>query len=518
MCKNYRKFKRCYRTNELKQTHPFQFVEVLAVPRYSFNFSQAIPVDVLEFPALKGAPISEQIGKPDLEVKLNVIVWSFSAMSRYHLYRTMPNVLHHLHSELKAVEYVRVSRIGDQFSNLIALLTGSRKRDIDECWPNRASSFDNCPVIWKRFSEQNYLTLYADDDPTGVFTSGKPGFNESPADCYYRPWAMQSSSAIFPCVGPETGAQKVLQFAKKFAQESVALGRKFFQFIWTHVPELNWPLEDVVENYLKSLAPTLNQTLLVFLSAQGFSYGPLRDTSMGSFEARNPFLFYVLPAWFSEKFPMAFENLAANRKKLTTLLDVHETLYDFLDMTSLSPGHLNSREKYLKESRARKKIESVFLPTRGVSHFLSTPVRKCAEAGISDHDCLCHRPQGGCVGVGPLTEKMGKFVVHNTNKILANFNAILKKCSYLRLRKVLCLTPVQRACMPHVGINGKKSQTELFRLKFTTIPGNGVFEATVSVNSDRLRMMGEIDRINELKNENNCTNDEEFRRFCVCSN
>lgn len=80
------------------------------------------------------------------------------------------------------------------------------------CWPNKSVKMDNCPFLWKNFSDLNYLTAFLEDSPgIAIFNYIKLGFVLPPADYYMRPLTVaihkhngySRSSARASCVGGE---------------------------------------------------------------------------------------------------------------------------------------------------------------------------------------------------------------------------------------------------------------------------------------------------------------------------
>jgi len=75
---------------------------------------------------------------------------------------------------------------------MIPLLTGYSQYDLSRiCYFNRATEFDGCPFIWKRFSEANYLTAEIQDSPRrNHWNFEKTGFVEQPTTFYMRPFLL----------------------------------------------------------------------------------------------------------------------------------------------------------------------------------------------------------------------------------------------------------------------------------------------------------------------------------------
>jgi hypothetical protein len=75
------------------------------------------------------------------------------------------------------------------FPNFVPVSNGYSAEDLARiCYPTRYTKFDECPFIWKRFDEANYLTGLVEDTPSGtMFNYYKTGFVKQPVDFYSRP-------------------------------------------------------------------------------------------------------------------------------------------------------------------------------------------------------------------------------------------------------------------------------------------------------------------------------------------
>ena len=82
------------------------------------------------------------------------------------------------------------NKIADNtFPNLMAVLTGMNVTQVTStCFPSNAKKIDDCPFIWKNYSQRGYLTAYFEDEAElGTFNYAKYGFLNAPTDYYGRP-------------------------------------------------------------------------------------------------------------------------------------------------------------------------------------------------------------------------------------------------------------------------------------------------------------------------------------------
>lgn len=77
------------------------------------------------------------------------------------------------------------------FPNIVPLLTSLSAEELSFCSASRWIPLDECPFIWKNFSQHNYLTGHFEDSPKiNAFNYLKAGFIRSPVDIYLRPWML----------------------------------------------------------------------------------------------------------------------------------------------------------------------------------------------------------------------------------------------------------------------------------------------------------------------------------------
>ncbi|KAK3912398.1 Acetylglutamate kinase [Frankliniella fusca] len=174
--------------------------------------------------------------------------------------------------------------------------------------------------------------------------------------------------------------------------------RKFFGIVWgtslSH-DDLNSPAaaDDLYARFLADLEAkgVLNTTALIFMSNHGLRFGDVLITRQGRLEERLPLLYFSLPDWARERYPAAARNLQLNRDRLVTVYDLHATMHDLMDLSSLASPR-----------RAPRPPQPC---PRGLSLFTAIPPeRTCETAVIPKHYCACqeydeepaddHRPAG----------------------------------------------------------------------------------------------------------------------------
>lgn len=135
--------------------------------------------------------VNKTTNHPD---KFSVLFFGIDSISRLNLMRTMPLTYKYLNSKPKEwIDLEGYTKMGDNtFPNLIAILTGMTVDQLRKnCWKSHSSKIDDCPFIWKEFSNQSYITAYLEDHPgISTFNYEKYGFLNNPTDYYSRPYLM----------------------------------------------------------------------------------------------------------------------------------------------------------------------------------------------------------------------------------------------------------------------------------------------------------------------------------------
>lgn len=350
--------------------------------------------------------------------------------------RQMPKTKDFINS-LGAVHFLGYNKVQDNtFPNLVPVLSGLSVEEIRKlCWFKDSEFFDECPWIWKNFSSQNYVTAFGEDSCNiGLFNYLKNGFLYQPTDYYIRPYVYTNERRIGRmkpmntkyCVGGRFTAEVLLDYAYKFSVNMTSSNKKFWGFFWetslTHdflnVPANN---DNIFFTFFKRIVQEniLNSTAIVFLSDHGMRWGSIRETYQGRMEEHLPFLNLIFPKWFKEKYKSAMKNLQQNVHLLTTHFDLHETLKDLMNLSSLEESNLSLRVPQTRD-------------LRGISLFLPIPVnRTCGSAGIQRTWCTCQQSKQISVSDN-MVKKAAETVLVHLNQMLSKY----KQCAKLQLERV----------------------------------------------------------------------------------
>ncbi|KAF5298404.1 hypothetical protein FQR65_LT01182 [Abscondita terminalis] len=449
---------------------------------------------------------------------INVLVVGLDAVSRINLHRQMPKTVEVLRN-INAVEFLGYNKIADNtFPNVVPILTGlSEKELVEDCWPHVTDKFDNCSFIWKSYSKIGHITAFGEDSAwMGMFNYAKFGFLQQPTDYFWDSFNYQSEKHIGnehrmnvdQCVGSREVYTVLLDYITKLITTMQTYNHPFFGFFWgsslSH-DYLNKPkLGD--ENYaafIKNLATNdyLKNTVFMFISDHGIRWGGIRATYQGRMEERLPFLFISLPESYREKYYVAYTNLKKNARRLTTPFDLYKTLEDLISPDSLAQDVISLR---VRNRKGDEREYSLFepIPTN----------RTCLNAGIAPHWCTCQSSTD--------IKRNSDIVVEVVNFSIDYINTKLKgyaECAKLKLLDVLSArehAPVDVLLEPKHSID--------YTIVFKTLPGEGVFEATVrkhfheSGGNHYFKMTGTVSRINLYGSQSSCMTDFHLKLYCYC--
>ncbi|CAG0895969.1 unnamed protein product [Darwinula stevensoni] len=442
---------------------------------------------------------------------LSVLILGLDAISRNNAIRHLPKTRRVL-QEMGAVDFPMYHKVGDNtFPNLIPFLTGSYPETLPEDCYNVTGDgyFDSCPLIWKEFQNQSFVTAFVEDSISiGTFNYMKKGFYNQPTDIYGSPYFYEAEKNtgkqlgyglqnVKECLGPRLQAQVLLDYAFDVAE--VLAKDAYFAFFWsnslTHdfveAPAL---IDDPLYKFLTegNKKNLFNNTVLIFMSDHGIRWGDLRNTDVGKLEDRLPFAFVYVPPWFRHRYRKEWNALQGNTQVLVTPFDLHATMH------ALTNFPLGLRQPY-NETRNGKNL---FLPI--------SKTRTCEDAGISPHWCSCWSSVPVNLTMD-FVQEIGRVLIYHVNSIVENH----RQCAKLRLASV------DRASM-HVNnlmeYSSPEESSKELTVAFKTLPGPGHFEATVKQqpSKNNIYEVLDINRINLYGSQSYCVQDTRLKLFCYC--
>lgn len=302
------------------------------------------------------------------------------------------------------------------------------------------------------------------------------------------------------CTGPEISFERIFDYAVNFARTFA--GVPYFGFFWTNtVSHENMNVVSSMDGrvlkrfeYMEQEG-VMNDTMIVFLSDHGMRWGEFRNTFVGWYEERLPYIYIWLPEWFRRENPDAHQALAVNRNRLTSPYDLYET---FRDVLGLAGGDADP-------SPGCPTCQSLFSPV--------PRERGCQDVGVAYHWCTC-------TAFKPI-DIHDRIVADGARKFLDHVEGIVKNyknkkgrrlCARLKLKKVHRVDRV----VDFDGAGAAATAAAYFYMIQTT-PGNGNFEVTIRYHGDGNYTLSdsEVSRINPYAASARCLN-RGMKQYCHC--
>nr|XP_033342687.1 uncharacterized protein LOC117229886 [Megalopta genalis] len=441
-----------------------------------------------------------------LSRKLSILMMGIDSVSRLNFLRSAPNT----EKYLRETGWVRLdgyNKMADNtFPNLMAILTGQSLADAyAKCKPTVPYGLDRCPFLWRNFRQAGYATAYGEDETAlNTFNYLKVGFMDPPTDYYLRPYILACEKLLKSrkrfglkyCTGPEISFDRILDYAVDFAR--TFLGLPYFGFFWTTsvshdnsngISSMDGRLLGKFK--LLEREGVLNDSMVVFLSDHGMRWGPIRNTYVGWYEERLPFLYIWLPEWLRLERPDAYSSLRGNQHRLLSPFDLYQTLREVL---SWSGGQAN--------------------PPPGCADCRSMlgPVpyeRGCSDVGISSHWCAC-TTFDRANSRDPIVEQGAAVFVDHANKRISAYKDKKGRqlCAKLRLKRIM---RVNKA----VEMNDSNVLVYFYLLQL--LPGDGKFEVTVRYHENATYTVTdhEVSRLDSYASSAKCL-DRGYKLYCHC--
>lgn len=438
---------------------------------------------------------------------LSVLIMGLDSTSQMHFPRSMANTANFLLS-LPHVELKGFNRLGnntfDCLMPLLSGLSGSEMANLSSC----LDRLDSCPFIWKAFQKAGYETALGEDNIDKTMFP-EQGFEEPPTDHYLRPaliemWLKTRHDKLHGthCNEKDNYAVVLREFFYKTIPHHQR--HRFFTFLWwtqgiDHLFNYGRKLDVKLVDMFKSAAHkgVLKNTLLLVVSNHGLNKDRFYDTVQGKVEENLPMAILCYPKWLEERFPRAISNLKVNSHRLVTAYDLHATLLDLPDLTSLEDKRVEQRSTDLLAHGEN-------LPW-GISLFLPVPdFRDCTLAHIPIKYCLCQKLVNISTTDGNVL-RAARLIVRNINKVLTMH---IPPCHKLYLKLVLAVDKWRRTA--------DENQSEL-TIRLLTTPGEGQFEGVVRYTGYKLALNGGIRRINDFGNDSYCIDNYLIDMYCFCS-
>ncbi|ALC46716.1 CG15695 [Drosophila busckii] len=465
------------------------------VQRDAFSFVQANRV------------VNKTVPKPSKR-RPNVLLWGMDSISRMNFERTMP-IMHKYLKDKQWFELQGYNKMADNtFPNLMALLTGfNYSRSEDVCNPYKVGALDSCPLLWKDYKRQGYMTAYAEDwGRFSTFNYKKRGFLKPPTDFYAHPHVLAIEhelkividTGIPYCVGRRHYAEYIYDMALQFTE--VYKNHSTFGMFWANsFSHNNFALPSSMDSKILEYMQKLNQTgtfdssIVIFFSDHGMRFGPLRRLESGFLEERMPIMYIWLPLWFRAEYPEFVRALKLNRNRLTSPYDIHATLRHILD--------LEQPLAQLPRPEGCPACHSVF--------YEITKERDCPMAGIDGHWCTCLHFERL-----PNDDSTSKIIA---GQLVAAINDYIVQRNLTDICHTLNLTNIE--LVQRTKKFGTQ-KSEVYLIRYETAPFNSIFEASTdwSPTSRKISInVPDISRLDPYSQLSMCVEGNVDKKFCICN-
>ncbi|XP_021376806.1 uncharacterized protein LOC110465364 [Mizuhopecten yessoensis] len=435
--------------------------------------------------------------------RMNVVMIGLESTSRLNFIRHMNFTKNFLQNAMAAVELIGYNKVGlNTFPNLVAMLLGITKEQMNDT----RGFYDEYPLIWKDFMRAGYVTLLGQDaSSTAVFQYLRKGFKRAPVDYYMRPFVRSLEGTNVNrhlCSGNTLVLQSIFDKLTDFIETYHDVPQFTFTFISNPTHDNPNGLGVVDLPLMRTLTDLntrglLNNTVLMIFGDHGSRYGPIRNTFQGRLEENLPAFYVSLPHWFRKEHSDLYENLKANKNKLTSNVDVYATLHDVIE---LGRGHVTPRV-------AGKYGTSLF---RDIS-----TNRTCGDLKIPSHFCVCQSLIENYSTKSQIVKDMSNWLVKKINTNLVNVSHL---CSNLTLSTIRHAWRSFYKSSRKVIINSPSK--EEFVIQVTVIPSNAVFEANVQYFKQEFILLGDILRLNKYAGQSYCVSRHKdalvLERYCYC--
>lgn len=268
---------------------------------------------------------------------------------------------------------------------------------------------DVLPLIWNRFENSGYVTLFAEDSAKhGIFNEYSNGFEAPPTDHYMRPYWLaveehnELNSACY------TGHTQTLDYVENFFYKYENIPKIAFTLL--HATSLNEMTNELFLMLTRMKTHgVLDKTILLLMT--GHTFKPYVTYSIEEkLRQRLPLAAFKFPPKFQSTHEEWISNIWINTGRLTTPYDLFHTLNHLLG------------DAYKSKTVPKRMIGQTLFEV--VPHN-----RTCRSEGIDLDICSCvHWKQEQSDGAK--VQKLAKEVVDAMNGMMAEYSDVCDKFTY----------------------------------------------------------------------------------------
>ncbi|CEF69881.1 Protein of unknown function DUF229 family and Alkaline phosphatase-like, alpha/beta/alpha domain and Alkaline-phosphatase-like, core domain-containing protein [Strongyloides ratti] len=504
-----------------------QFVKLNIIPNEKVNFLKSFyPIDKV---------------KHNYNVHLIII----DSVSHFNALRGFSKTLKYLKDNYKGVIFKYLNKVGyGSKPNGFAFLLNKRIIDLQDFETDNfiPSDFDNStdpckqyldnqPYIGKYYRQLNYTILFNEDSYESIFTMNDcKGFLKNIHHHTTRPFlhklkllqydSKYKNSRFFKSkcfINPDYQLEYLKSFMEAYKN------RRQFTITWLSKFSHDnltghYAYDNLFKTFFQNNKNLFNNGFLIFMGDHGFKMGLYRNTELGNYEDRNPFLLIAPPKKLRTSSSEVYKNLMFNSDKHISQFDVYATLFDIA--TEGSRNNFTNMKNFDFNNIVKNDIIKGLSLLRKI-----TTSRNCLEMEITSQYCLCYNYHHN-LNKKLLKKIKDKFI--NNGNIQFNINSVIRyiKNKFIKhLNNKIKLTKSKNICAKI-----KESKNGLFDMKYFVSKNNtlvffikqevkpkGIYEAYFDEKGNLLNLA--ITRIDQYsKYIRKCNPSRKIENYCYCKN
>ena len=456
----------------------------------------------------------------------NVAFLMIDSQSASNVKRRLRRVYDHLSRDEDTFIFEGHSIVGDgTTAQLSAILTGAFEWDFPESRRGFAGGqpVDDWPFIFKNFTQKGYVTMFSEDEPLyAAFNYRLHGFRRQPTDHYARPFWLDSTNDYYPegiCNGDNPIYMRTFDYLMGFYDIYKRTPKFSLSIISAMIHDDMSRVINMDDDLLKFMQMMRNKghfdnTIFILFGDHGARFAGFRETMTGKLEERLPFLSVTLPRKLMETNAQIRQAMQSNKKVLTSYFDIHATLAHLI--TYPHEPNITIGQSLFKKIDPEK--------------------RTCAAAGIKEHWCPClqftpkNTTDPGIISIANVVVDYINVNITGKIPLAKSMCAVLELVNVKRAGERLPNESVRRfrqtaqnsKCIECDVILDKSdkllAKSTAYEIVFTTKPGDGVFEASVTVKNNTTMVNPDISRLNRYGTQPRCIQKQYpfLRKYCYC--
>lgn len=342
------------------------------------------------------------------------------------------------------------------FSIIMSMMNGWSEKDIFKICKPYSNFIDfHCPLIFKNFKSNGYVTAYGEDlNEASTFYNGKKGFKWEVADYNLLPAlakAYKNMTRRNTCLGNRHEFEYVLNYALEFSVKYINHPNFAFFRIGSLTEKTARLIDEGVFNFLTAAKiGNMFANMVVFIASDQES----KSKNAPKYEELLPIMYVRLPEIIEKKFPEFVRNLEINKNRLINPYDIYMTFKHILEL----PNPLINPPI----SRGCPDCKSIFqeIPKN----------RSCSSIGIEKELCPCvvldEKQELNSELVFEIALKVLDYINLEIDQYILHNQQFVNICKHNELKEIVKVTYNRKGYW--------------YRIILTTYPANSKIEAIVN--------------------------------------